>query len=135
MGYSKMLIFKYSLYGLGFIQFIIFRSKEYVLLVAIHVVQFGLIRIFDKESLLKTMQRSLCSFPCYKHIKSNWCNNLGKLSSNLHYNDSLQPIFDQCSTDVETRQSTFTSKMFEKHLWKSEILSKDAGHRHWSKMG
>ena len=23
----------------------------------------------------------------------------------------------------------FTSKMFEKHLWKSDILSKDAGHR------
>ena len=23
----------------------------------------------------------------------------------------------------------FTSKMFEKHLWKSEILSKDVGHR------
>ena len=28
----------------------------------------------------------------------------------------------------------FTSKMCEKHLWKSDILSKDAGHRHWSKM-
>ena len=55
MGYSKMLIFKYSLYGLGFIQFIMFRSKEYVLLVAIHVAQFGLIKIFDKESLLKAM--------------------------------------------------------------------------------
>ena len=27
------------------------------------------------------------------------------------------------------RQLVFTSKMFEKHLWKSDILSKDAGHR------
>ena len=40
-----------------------------------------------------------------------------------------QPIFDQCPTYVETRQLVFTSKMFEKHLWKSNILSKDAGHR------
>ena len=39
------------------------------------------------------------------------------------------PIFDQCSTYVETRWLVFTSKMFEKHLWKSDILSKDAGHR------
>ena len=36
-----------------------------------------------------------------------------------------QPIFDQCPTYVETRQLVFTSKMFEKHLWKSNILSKD----------
>ena len=25
--------------------------------------------------------------------------------------------------------------MFEKYLWKSDILSKDAGHRHWSNIG
>ena len=36
-----------------------------------------------------------------------------------------QPIFDQCPTYVETRQLVSTSKMFEKHLWKSNILSKD----------
>ena len=36
-----------------------------------------------------------------------------------------QHIFDQCPTYVETRQLVFTSKMFEKHLWKSNILSKD----------
>ena len=41
----------------------------------------------------------------------------------------LKPIFDQCPTYLETRQLVFTSKMFEKHLWKSDILSKDAGHR------
>ena len=40
-----------------------------------------------------------------------------------------QHIFDQCPTYVETRQLVFTSKMFEKHLWKSNILSKDVGHR------
>ena len=33
------------------------------------------------------------------------------------------------STYVETRSLAFTSKMFEKHLWKSDILSKDAGQR------
>ena len=31
-------------------------------------------------------------------------------------------IFDQCSTYVETRLLVFTSKMFEKHLWKSDTL-------------
>ena len=30
---------------------------------------------------------------------------------------------------VETRLLDFTSKMFEKHLRKSGILSKDTGHR------
>ena len=30
---------------------------------------------------------------------------------------------------VETRYLDFTCKMFEKHLWKSDILSKDAVHR------
>ena len=30
-----------------------------------------------------------------------------------------QPIFDQCPTYVETRQLVLTSKIFEKHLWKS----------------
>ena len=28
---------------------------------------------------------------------------------------------------VETRYLDFTCKMFEKHLWKSDILSKDGG--------
>ena len=37
------------------------------------------------------------------------------------------PIFDRCSTYVETRQLVFTSKMFEKHPKKSYILSEDAG--------
>ena len=40
----------------------------------------------------------------------------------------VQPIFDQFSNYVETRQLVFTSKMFEKHLCKSDILSKDASH-------
>ena len=35
-------------------------------------------------------------------------------------------IFDQCPTYTETRQLVFTSKMLEKRLWKSDILSKDA---------
>ena len=39
----------------------------------------------------------------------------------------VKPIFDQCSTYVETRFVVFTSKMFEKHLWKSDILSIEAG--------
>ena len=33
------------------------------------------------------------------------------------------PIFDQCSTYGYTKQLVFTSNMFEKHLWKSDILS------------
>ena len=33
---------------------------------------------------------------------------------------------------VETRYLVYISKMFEKHKWKSDILSKDAGHRHAS---
>ena len=33
------------------------------------------------------------------------------------------------STYGKTRWMAFTSKMCEKHLWKSDILSKDAGHR------
>ena len=37
------------------------------------------------------------------------------------------PIFNQCSTYVETRELIFTSKRFGKHLWKSGILYKDAG--------
>ena len=37
-------------------------------------------------------------------------------------------IFDQCSTYVETRQLVITSKMFEKHQLKSDILVKDTGH-------
>ena len=41
----------------------------------------------------------------------------------------ILPIFDQCSFYVETRLFVFTSKMFEKHMSKSDILSKDAGHR------
>ena len=32
-------------------------------------------------------------------------------------------MFDLCRNQVVG----FTSKMFEKHLWKSDILSKDAG--------
>ena len=38
-----------------------------------------------------------------------------------------QPIFDKCSTYVETRELVFISKMFQKHMWNSNILSKDAG--------
>ena len=38
-----------------------------------------------------------------------------------------QTIFDQCSTYIETRWLVFTNKIFEKHLWKSHIASKDAG--------
>ena len=38
----------------------------------------------------------------------------------------VSSIFDQCSAYVETRQLVFTSKIFEKHLWKSDFLSKDA---------
>ena len=40
-----------------------------------------------------------------------------------------EPIFDQCSTYVKTWELVFISKMFEKQLWKSDILSKDGGHR------
>ena len=36
-------------------------------------------------------------------------------------------LFDQCSIYGKTRYLVFTSKMFEKHLWQSDILSKDAG--------
>ena len=39
----------------------------------------------------------------------------------------LKPIFDQFSTYGETRYLVFPSKMFEKQMWKSDILSKDAG--------
>ena len=39
---------------------------------------------------------------------------------------TYQPIFDQCPTSAETRQLVFTSKMFKKHLWKSDTVSKDA---------
>ena len=35
----------------------------------------------------------------------------------------------QCFTNGKTRWMVFTSKMFEKHLWKSDILIKDADHR------
>ena len=37
-------------------------------------------------------------------------------------------MFGQYSTYAEARQMVFTSKMFQKHLWKSEILSKDDLH-------
>ena len=35
-----------------------------------------------------------------------------------------KPIFDQCSTYGQARQLAFTSQMFQKHLWKSDILLK-----------
>ena len=41
-------------------------------------------------------------------------------------NSTTWPIFDQCSTYVETRYLVFTSKMFEKHQRKSDILGRDA---------
>ena len=37
----------------------------------------------------------------------------------------LLTIFGQCSAYVQTKQLVFTSKMFEKHKWKSDILCKD----------
>ena len=51
-------------------------------------------------------------------------------TSTLHNNIPIllsEPIFDQCSTSVETRLLVVTTKMFEKHLWQSDILSKDPG--------
>ena len=42
---------------------------------------------------------------------------------------SYKPIFDECFIYEQTRWLVFTSKMFEKHLWTSDILRKDAGHR------
>ena len=35
----------------------------------------------------------------------------------------FQPMFDSCRNQVVI----FTTKMFEKHLWKSDNLVKDAG--------
>ena len=35
--------------------------------------------------------------------------------------------FYQCSTYVDSRKLVFTSKMIDKHQWKSDILSKDEG--------
>ena len=55
-----------------------------------------------------------------------------------HFQFQLQPvsktvlsllILSQCSTYGKTRWMAFTSKMCEKHLWKSYILRKDVGHR------
>ena len=43
------------------------------------------------------------------------------------FRPNIYSTFDQCSTYAETRQLVFTSKMFEKHLRQSDILSKDAG--------
>ena len=74
---------------------------------------------------------------CYDRI----C--MGLKTPNFHTPtyDSLQPellfirwksanlIFNQCSIYWQTRWLAFTSKMFETHLWKSDILSKGAGHR------
>ena len=37
------------------------------------------------------------------------------------------PILNQCLSYVETSYLVFTTKMSEKRLWKSDILSKDAG--------
>ena len=42
----KMLNFMYSFHVLGFLHFTIFRSEGQILLVDIHFVQIGLIRIF-----------------------------------------------------------------------------------------
>ena len=42
---------------------------------------------------------------------------------------TLQPLFDQYSTNVETRLLVFISKISEKHLWKSDIFSKGAGRK------
>ena len=41
----------------------------------------------------------------------------------------LWPIFNQYCIYMETRQLVFTSKIFEKQLWKSEILTTDVGQR------
>ena len=41
-----------------------------------------------------------------------------------------ETIFDQCPTYVETRQLVITSKMFEKHQWKGDIVSKDESDIH-----
>ena len=38
-------------------------------------------------------------------------------------------MFDLCRNQVVV---FFTSKMFEEHLWKSDILSKDASQRHFA---
>ena len=43
---------------------------------------------------------------------------------NVYVSFFFKPIFDQCSTYGKTRYLVFTRKMFEKHLWKSDILSK-----------
>ena len=41
---------------------------------------------------------------------------------------ALLTHFDhQCSTYVETRQLAFARKIFAKHLWKTDILNKEAG--------
>ena len=46
---------------------------------------------------------------------------------NLHLAHSINLFSTNVETYVETRYLVFTSKMFEKHLWKSDILRKDAG--------
>ena len=46
-------------------------------------------------------------------------------SSNLKNLTHFQPMFHLCRNQV----IGFTSKMFEKHLWKNDNLSKDAGQR------
>ena len=71
------------------------ENKTSFILVVIHVDFFGLLKYYDKEPL---HYKSPCGnhyversrFLCQRYIKSNWCNKLGELLRNLHYNDLLE---------------------------------------------
>ena len=82
------------------------------------------VQVSTQERLIDTTTSS-----CFETFLKLFCyfESFGKCSVKKYGSVICQSIFNQCSAYVETRQLDFSSKMFEKHLWKSDILSKDAG--------
>ena len=72
---------------IGFYTYIV-RSEGYFHVVVIHIFLRGLIRTIINQNAEFTILKGL-DFLCQRYIKSNWYNKLGKISCNVHCNDSF----------------------------------------------